>query len=411
MRSKTLLAGALAAGSMALGCKLWKSSNIRRRNRNLPGDQRIVILGAGFAGMNTAQELSKLLPAGKDGTISLIDQNNFLLFTPMLTEVAGGELEPRHIVAPPRRLSPRIDFEQGRVREIDLKNKSIVLSAGPDGNSQRTLQADHLVIALGSVPNFHDIPGVQEHSLPIKSIGDAAAIRNRVLGALECAHWEPDAKVRREILTFVVGGGGYTGVETMAALNDLARTSVRDYPNVQPDEIGTLIVEPGERLLGEISPDLASFAQKKLEEHGVRILLKTKIASASASYVELEGGRRIPARTLIWAAGITPNPLIGKLDAQRGHHGGIVVDECCAVPGHPGVWALGDCAEVPKAGSKDTYAPTAQNATREGAWVAKNIVATLRGEKPQPFVFTPIGELALVGRHSGVAKIYGRHFS
>ncbi|MDQ2901476.1 MAG: FAD-dependent oxidoreductase, partial [Acidobacteriota bacterium] len=390
----------MAAGSVALGCRLWKNSEIRRRNRNLPGDQKVVVLGAGFAGMNVAQELSKLLPDRKNGAITLIDQNNFLLFTPMLTEVAGGELDPRHIVVPPRQLSPRINFEQGRVREIDLKNKSIVLDTGPDGNGKRTLKADHVVIALGSMPNFHNIPGVQEHSLSIKSVAEAAAIRNRVLGCLELAHWEPDANVRREILTFVVGGGGYTGVETMAALNDLARTSVHDYPNVSPDEIGTLIIEPGDRLLAEISPDLASFAQKKLEEHGIKVILKTKIASATPNYVEVEGGKRIPARTLIWAAGITPNPLIGKLDAKRGHHGGIVVDDCCAVPDHPGVWALGDCAEIPKrvskSGSKETYAPTAQNATREGAWVAKNIVAALRGENPKPFVFTPIGELALV---------------
>jgi NADH:ubiquinone reductase (H+-translocating) len=222
------------------------------------------------------------------------------------------------------------------------------------------------VIALGSVPSFHGIPGVQEHSLAIKSIGDAAAIRNRVLACLERAHWEPDANIRREILTFVVGGGGYTGVETMAAVNDLARESLKDYPNVPPQDISTFIVEPGDRLLSELSYDLATVAQQKLQEHSVQILLKTKITSAAQNYVELEGGNRIPTRTLIWAGGITPNPLVGKLDCQRGHHGGIVVDECCAVPGHSGVWALGYCAEAPKHDSQGTHAPTAQNATCEG---------------------------------------------
>jgi NADH:ubiquinone reductase (H+-translocating) len=141
------------------------------------------------------------------------------------------------------------------------------------------------------------------------------------------------------------------------------------------------------------------------------VLLKTKITSAAANYVELERGKRIPARTLIWAGGITPNPLVEKLDCQRGHHGGITVDECCRVPGHSGVWALGDCAEVPKGTSKGSYAPTAQNATREGRLVARNVVAVLRGQEPKPFAFQELGELALVGKHAGVAKIYGQHFS
>lgn len=391
--------------------EFWKRAEVRRRNCAIPGDQKILILGAGFAGMNVAQELSCLLPAEKDGQITLVDQNDFLLFTPMLTEVAGGELDPRHVVVPPRQLSPRINFEQGVVHDIDLANKSVVLDSRSGGRGRRTLKADHLVIALGSVPNFHGIPGLPEHSLSIKSIGDAASIRNRILGCLERANWEQDASIRREILTFVVGGGGYTGVETMAAINDLARASAKDYPHISPADITTLIVEPGDRLLAELSPDLASFAQKKLEEHGVQVLLNTKITSVAGSFVELENSRRIPTRTLIWAGGITPNPLVEKLDCDRGRHGGIVVDPCCAVAQHPGIWAVGDCAEVPKAGSKGTYAPTAQNATREGALVARNIVAVLRGQPSQPFTFRPIGELALVGRHSGVAKLYGHHFS
>ncbi len=212
-------------------------------------------------------------------------------------------------------------------------------------------------------------------------------------------------------MTFVVGGGGYTGVETMAAINDLVRTSVKHYPKVSPEEIGTVLIEPGDRLLSELSSDLAAFAQKKLEERGVQVRLKTKITRATANFVELEQGERIHTRMLIWAGGITPNPLIGKLDCKRGKHGGIVVDEHCAVEDRPGFWALGDCAEVPKSEANGTYAPTAQNATREGALVARNIVAVLRGQRPEPFQFTPIGELALVGRHSGVAKIYGHRFS
>ncbi len=410
MKRTAMIAGA-GAGCAMVAWKVWQRANLRRNNRSIPFNQKIVILGAGFGGLNVAQELSKLLPAENDGQITLVDRNNFLLFTPMLTEVAGGELDPHHILAPPRLLSPRISFEQGQVHDIDLQNKSVVLDDGDDGGRRRTLKADHIVIALGSVPNFHGIPGVQEHSLGLKSIADAAAIRNRILESLEHASWERNAAVRKELLTFAVGGGGYTGVETMAAVNDLVRSSLKHYPKVSPGEIRTLIIEPGDRLMSELSSDLAAFGQKKLEERGVQVRLETKITRATGNFVELEHGECIPTRMLIWAGGITPNPLIGKLNCKRGKHGGIVVNQFCAVPEHSGMWALGDCAEVPRPESKDTYAPTAQNATREGATVARNIVAVLRGQRPEPFQFTPIGEMALVGRHSGVGKIYGHQFS
>jgi NADH dehydrogenase len=408
-KATTTAIGGAAIGATLLGWKLWKEFSVRKANRRLAPNRNIVILGAGFAGLNTARELAKLLPGQDHGRITLVDRNNFLLFTPMLTEVAGGELDARHIVGPPRRISRRVDFEQGRVQAIDLANKSVIIETEP--GEQRTVTADHIVIALGSVPKYHGIPGLQQYSLSMKSVGDAVAIRNRVLGCLERASGEQDAERRREMLTFVVGGGGFTGVETMAALNDLARASTKDYPRLSPDEIATWIIDPGERLLTELDADLASFARRKLEEHGVKILLNTKITGAGKDFVELEGGRRIATRTLVWAGGVTPNPLIEKLNCRRGQHGGIVVDGCCAVPDHPGVWAIGDCAEIPKPGGHGTYAPTAQNATREGATVARNIVAAMRGEKPQRFAFETIGELALVGRHAGVGQLYGRQFS
>lgn len=400
-----------SAGCAVVAWKVWKRAELRRNNRSIPSNQKIVIIGAGFGGLNAAQELSRLLPAENDGQITLVDQNNYLLFTPMLTEVAGGELDPHHILAPPRMLSPRINFEQGQVHDVDLHNRSVVLDVGESVATRRTLVADHIVIALGSVANFHGIPGVEEHSLGLKSIADAAAIRNRILGAMEQASWEPDSTLRKELLTFVVGGGGYTGVEIMAAVNDLARTSVTYYPRVPARDIRTIIIEPGDRLMSELSSDLAAFGQTKLEERGIQVWLKTKITRATANFVDLQNGERVPTRTLIWAGGVTPSPLISRLNCKRGEHGGIVVDENCAVPDHPGIWALGDCAEVPKPDSQSAYAPTAQNATREGATVARNIVAVLRGQRVERFQFTPIGELALVGRHSGVAKIYGHQFS
>jgi len=376
---------------------------------------KIIIMGAGFAGTHAARELAKLLPKEEDGEIILVDQNNYFLFTPMLTEVVGGQVDTRHVISAVRTLAPRVRFEQGRIDGIDLATKRVTLTTGgmEDGipGHQRTLEAEHLVIALGSVTDFHGIPGVQEHALTVKSIGDAAAIRNRALALLEAADTEPNAAARRRLLTFVVGGGGFFGVETMAALNDFVRDAAKHYPRVTATEMRTVLVHPGKRLLPELSGDLATHAHQKLRQRGVEVHLNTKITGAGEDHVELEGGQRIDSHLLVWAAGVTPSPVVGVLDCKRGEHGGIVVDTCCRIPDHPGTWALGDCAEVPRPGGKKTYAPTAQNATREGTLVARNIVAVLGGQQPRPFAYKPIGELAIVGSRSGVAKVYGLHLS
>jgi NADH dehydrogenase len=352
--------------------------------------------------------------------ITLVDQNNFFLFTPMLTEVAGGEVDPDSIVVAVRSLSPRVTFEQGRVEKIDAAGKSVTISIGDEisgvSRVERTLSADQLVIALGSITNFHHISGLQEHSLTIKTVEEAEAIRDRALALLERADEEPNRDARRAMLTFVVGGGGFSGVETMAALNDLVRNEVQRFQRVDPTDVRTVLVHPGKRLLPEIDQSLAAYAQSKLEQRGVEVMLETEVTGAGADYVEVEPShgqhtQRIPARTLVWAGGVKPSPAIDSAGLKLGHHHGIVVDACCRVPDHSGIWALGDCAEVPQPDGKGTYAPTAQNATREGQLVARNIVATLRGDQPQPFVYQPIGELALTGKHSGVASLYGMHFS
>jgi len=310
----------------------------------------------------------------------------------------GGQVETGHIISAVRRLSPRITFAQGRVDDIDVDNKrvTITLGQGEDGipTAQRTLDADHLVIALGSITSFHGIPGVQEQSLTVKSVGDAAAIRNRALELLERAADEGDPARRRDLV------------------RDAAK---QHYPQIAANDIRTVLVQPGSRLLPEISAALARYTQQKLQERGVEVILDTKITGAGPDWVELEdkSGQKkvITTHLLVWAAGVTPSSVIEKLDVKRGHHHGIVVDASLAVPGHPGVWALGDCAEIPKPNGKASYAPTAQNATREGTQVARNIVAVLRGQQPKPFVYTPIGSLAIIGKRTGAAEVYGRHFS
>jgi NADH:ubiquinone reductase (H+-translocating) len=397
---------------------LWRGAERNRlqvANMVIPRGRKIVILGAGFGGRNVALELAKLLPEPDDGEIIVVDENPFLLFTPMLTESAGGELDTNHIISPAFHLPRRIRFEQGRIDAIDLKEKRVTFTIGNPAEgipgAQRSLSADQLVIALGSVTNFRGIAGLERHALPMKRLQDAAAVRARVLALLERADEEGSAEARKPFLTFVVGGGGFTGVETMAAINDLVREQVDRFPNIDPKDVRTVLVHPGDRLLPELGPSLATSAQRELQGRGVEVLLNTKITGAGEGYVELEGNRRIPTYLLVWAAGVKPSPVIETMDCRRGRHGGIEVDASCAVPDHPGVWALGDCAEIPHPSGQGTYAPTAQNATREGTQVARNIVATLQGERPQPFRFQPVGELALVGKRHGVARIYKFHFS
>lgn len=375
---------------------------------------RILILGAGFGGQSAARELAKLLH-GEDAQIILADRNNYLLFTPFLTEVAGGQLSIRDVVGAVRNLPTKISFQQGTIVAADLPTKRVTLFVGAEAEGipedTRTLEADHLVIALGAVTNFRGIEGLEGHSITMTTTFDAVEAHHRAIVLLERASEEPDAAARRELLTFVVGGGGFSGVETMAALNGFLREAVRKYPSLPEEEVRTILVHHGKRLLPELGARLANYAQEQLERRGVEVILNTGITGAGVDYVELSDGRRIGTREVIWTGGVAPNPLVERLDARRGHHGGLVVDQSLAVPGHPGVWAIGDCAEVPVSGKPETYGPTAQNATREGVHVARNIVRVLNGEEPKPFRYRPMGELALVGKRSAVAEVLGLRFS
>lgn len=385
----------------------------------------IVILGGGFAGRATAQGLSSLFEPG-EAEIILVDQNDFSLFTPMLTEVAGGEVDARDIVASLHALSPGVRFQQGRIEEIDVDQRQVVVCVGAAGENipeeRRTLRGDQLVVALGSVTNFYGISGLAEYALTIKTVEEANRIRNRAILLLQRASEEPDRERRRPLLTFVVGGGGFSGVETAAAVNDLVRDLCSTYSELHRDDIRLVLVQPGDRILTEISSHLAVYAHAKLAERGVEIMLHTSITAAGEGWVEIQDQHgdkhRIDTVTTIWAAGVTPPPVVQSSSAKLGHHHGIVTDHCCAVPDHPGVWALGDCAEIPTLAGKPvsgsgngTYAPTAQNAIREGKVVAQNVAAALRGGELTPFIYQPAGEMAIVGKRSGVASLYGLHLA
>lgn len=376
----------------------------------------IVILGGGFAGRSTARELAALLKP-HDPKIILIDQNDFSLFTPMLTEVAGGEVDGPDIVASLHQLPEGIQFIQGHVEDIDVSQKRVVVCLGAGAErvpaERRIITASHLVIALGAVTNFHNIPGLAEYALTMKTVDEAKAIRNRAVALLQRAAEESDTGRRGALLTFVVGGGGFSGVETAASLNGFLRDVCATFPPLQPTDIRVVLVQPGERILTEVSPELASYAHAQLTRRGVAIMLRSSITAAGDGWIEIHdpngSEQRLETFTLIWAGGVTPSPIVQSSSAQLGPHHGIVTDHHCAVPGQPGVWALGDCAEIPQPGGKGTYAPTAQNAEREGPVVARNVAAALHGSQPEAFTYRPAGEMAIVGRRAGVASLYGLH--
>lgn len=380
-----------------------------RRITELPTDQpvHVVVLGGGFGGVATAQRLEQLVLDGADVTVSLVSPNNSLLFTPMLAEVAGSALQPHHISAPIRATCPRTRFYRGEVVDIDLARQAVGLT----GSSITTLHYDHLVLALGSVPNYRDLPGMAEHSFTMKSLHDAVSVRNHVIAMLERADTEIDPVERRKQLTFVVAGGGFAGTETIAELFDLVHNARRYYPHVRPEELRFVLVHSRDHILPEIGRELGDYALEKLRRRGIEFHLETRVAGASADAMLLAGGEAIPCRTLVWTAGNQPHPALRALDVDKNRAGAVVVDETLRSLSHSNLWGVGDCAQIPDPLTDGFHPPTAQHALREGKALADNVAAVVAGHPPKPFRFKAIGILVALGHRTAVAEIRGLRFS
>jgi NADH dehydrogenase len=373
------------------------------------GRTQIVILGGGFGGIYTAMHLEKQLAHEPNVDITLVNRENFFLFTPMLHEVAASDLDITHIVNPIRKLLHRVNFFEGDVAYIDLPNHCVGVSHGYEPHTHE-LPYDHLVLALGSITNFFNLPGLEEHALTMKSLGDAIQVRNRLIANLEEASSECFVQERVPLLSVVVAGGGFAGVETIAGINDFLREALECYPNLSAEMLRLVLVHPGEVILPELGPKLGAYAQKKLAQRGVEIRTNTRVTGVTEHGVTLSDGSTIPSCTVIWTAGTTPNPLLATLPCAK-ERGRMVVNAYMEIPEWPGVWALGDCALVPNPKTGTSYPPTAQHALREGKVLARNITATLRGGQKQPFIFTTLGQLAAIGKRTGVAHILGINFS
>jgi NADH dehydrogenase len=370
---------------------------------------RVVILGGGFGGLYTAIHLEKRWPRGVPLELTLVSRDNHMLFTPMLHEVAASDVDITHVVNPVRKLLKRGTFFAGEVEGISLADREVQVRH-VDGGHAHTLPFDHLVLALGSVTNFFNLPGLAERAFTMKSLGDAIAIRNRAIQLLEEADFECYAADRHDLLTLVVAGGGFAGAETAAALNDFLRDALGFYRHLRPADLRVVLVHPGPVLLPELDPALGEYAGKELMRQGIEVRLNTRVTSMTDAGVVLDDGSLIATRTLVWTAGTTANPALASLTCEK-DRGRVRVADTLAVPGYPGIWALGDCAAIPDPRTGRQQPPTAQHALREAKVAASNIIAQHQGRPLRAFRFPGLGQLAAIGRRRGVAQIFGFKFS
>ena len=346
-----------------------------------------LVLGGGFAGSYVARGL------GRAGA-TVVNPTNFMLYTPLLPEAAAGTIEPRHVLVPIRSMCPHADLLLGAAVELDHERRRVLVQS--DAGRFAVTYAD-LVIALGSVTRVPGAPGLEEHALGLKNVGDAIRLRNHVLRQIELADAAPDTAERR--LTFVFAGAGFAGVETLAELQELTEGALRRHPRLDGIEPRWVLVDRAPRILGQTPEGLADFAARTLAKRGVEILTGTSLESADARGVTLSGNRRIETETIVWTAGVTPNPLLAELGLPLDDHGRVRVDETLAVVGMQGVWALGDCAAVPNAATPgDTDPATCQHALRQ----ARRLAGNLRGPV-KPYRYRTRGQMATLGSRHGIA--------
>jgi len=377
--------------------------------------KRIVVLGGGFGGLGDARHLDRTFRDDEDVDITLISDTNFLVYSPLLAEVAGGTIEPRYAVPPLRTfLRKKVRVQEATVERIDVAAQKITVtySKGDWDEWQGELDYDYLVIALGATTNTRHAMGVTTYAVGLKDLPDAMFLRNRVLTMLERAEDTTDPKLRQELLTFVVAGGGFSGVESIGALDDLAHGALRFYPGIRPSELHFILAPHGHRLLTEVDQRLGEYVVQKFQNRDIDVRMGVGVTAVTAHTATLTTGEVIPTRTVVWTTGVEVNPVLQRVDLPKDRHGAIVVNNRLQVEGHPHIFAVGDCAAVPMPDGGGTYSLTAQNATREGPVAAKNVAAMVRNVGTlKPFNYKPMGSLASLGCRQAVAQIEQVHLS
>src|SRR6202030_130102 len=372
------------------------------------GPKQVLILGGGFAGVYTARRLEKLLrPA--EACITLINRAHYRVYQPMLPEVIPGSIGLTNVVSPIRRLCPRTNLIMREVEVIDLQKQIVTISPGFRPR-QLQLRYEHLVIALGNITNFHGMPGMIENAMPFRTLADAMVLRNHLIHVLEEADVEENPELRRQLLAFVVGGGGFSGVEVMAELNDFVRSVKKNYLRLRNEPHRCVVVQAGDRILPEMSETLAMFAQRILRKRGVEIILNDRLKAATSERAILQSGIEILCKTLISTVPSALPPVVQKLDCPK-ERGKLLVNTGLELKDYEGkVWALGDCASI-KTVTGTKVPPTAQHAIREATTAAINIAATVRGGRRVEFGFEGLGTLGSLGHGAAVVEIFGLKLS
>jgi NADH dehydrogenase len=373
--------------------------------------KRILILGGGFGGVYTSVYLEKFMTAAERETteIVIVSRDNYIVFQPLLPEVISGSVQLNHVISPIRRLARSARLYTREVEAIDIDNRTVTLTPGAKP-TKSILTYDHLVIALGTRLDHSKIPGMREHACPFKYLGDALYLRNQLVRTLEEAELERDPELRRALLTFVVAGGGFSGVECIAEMNDFLREAIHSYHQISEKDLQLILVQFGSRILPELTEGLSAFAHQLLVKRGVEIQLGRSLKAVSADTVVIEDAttkqtETIRTRTTVATVPAGPHPLLSTLSLPQ-ERGRIKVDEGLEVPEAPGVWALGDCALV-KQVDGNFSPPTAQHALRQAKTCAQNILASMRGTRKHVFAFTGLGKMGSLGRRSAVAEIFG----
>ena len=368
----------------------------------------VLVVGGGYVGLYTALRLQKRLSRGR-AEVVVVDPQPHMTYQPFLPEAAAGSVEPRHVVVPLRRTLPRCRVVTGAVTDLSHADKRARIA--PLVGEPYELRYDVLVMAAGSVARTLPIPGLAEHGIGFKNVGEAIYLRNHVLARLDAASSTDDPEVRRRALTFTFVGGGYAGVEAFAELEDMAHYAITHYyPRLSPADMRWVLVEAMGRILPEVDLDMAAWTVKQLTARGMDVRLNTRLESVSDCHVRLSDGDEFDSDTLVWTAGTKPNPMLAQTDLPVDERGRVLCEPTLQVRGMPDAWSAGDLAAVPdltKESPGATTAPNAQHAVRQAKRLADNVVASIEGREPEPYRHAYAGSVASLGLHKGVAQVYG----
>jgi len=376
--------------------------------------KRILVLGGGFAGVDCTRKLESYFHSDYDIEITLVSDDNFLLFTPMLPQIVAGTIAPRHIVMPLRALCKKARIYESVVRDIDPVQQHVTLEGTPEKIGAR-IHYDYLVIALGSETNFFGLKNVEKYSFTMKTLADAISLRNRLIDMLEQAENEKNPKIKERLLTFVIVGGGFAGVETAGEINDFLHEAVSYYHNTKKEDIHVILVEAASTILQGFNKRLTKYAHNKLEKNGIKIILDSAVTSFDGKNVilnklskpsaDIDSKNIINSHTLVWTAGVTPVEIIQN-SIFKIKKGKIIVNEFLEIPNHPGVFAIGDCSQFNDE-VNNKYPPTAQLAEAHAKLVAYNIKQIIENKEKKKFEYSWKGQSAIIGKHYGIAEVMG----